>query len=504
MGRAGRPHAGLRGETEHINALARLLGEVTRDLTVRELAERYAGGGKTMWGLYRSGERLVPAHLLEKVINDRVRDEPTRLRLHAEAGRLYALTEARQPRQPAPTKAAQALADAVRAQRQAEADLAECERLIQTLLRIIADLDRADAPGRPADAAAHERLRQVRERLKEAEGTKSEALKAHKEALSTLRDARAAAPETSGAPGGPSVSASATPLTSADMADSADNTRPPPTRTDSLPGDLPPPRGGRPEAADRWNRWRTPAQWAALAALVGLIYLATHSQGSGRQRETATPPLATAVPGDIPSPRTPVAPPRSPSTAVPSTTAPTSASPPPSASSSKAPKRADSPGPARTTPSASRAVVPPAGRTMITNANSDQCLAVPAASTTSGTQVNQFPCGDYPDHYWNVQAVSAGGTGSGYYRILNSHSKQCLSIADASLDAAAAAVQRPCGSSSDQRWRLEKWPDGVRIVNGRSKQCLAVPAASKEIAMPVNQFPCDDYPDHYWMFDVRT
>ncbi|MFF1908745.1 RICIN domain-containing protein [Kitasatospora sp. NPDC058218] len=35
------------------------------------------------------------------------------------------------------------------------------------------------------------------------------------------------------------------------------------------------------------------------------------------------------------------------------------------------------------------------------NGNSQQCLAVSYGSTAPQAPLMQYPCGDYPDHYWD-------------------------------------------------------------------------------------------------------
>ncbi|WP_338498835.1 RICIN domain-containing protein [Streptomyces sp. SJL17-4] len=126
---AGRPQGAWKGGTQAANELARFLREITEGLTVRELAERY-GGGKTAWGQYRSGERIIPLGRLNSIVRDRVRDGRGREAMLQRARRLHdtALT-AEIRKAPAP-----GLDEALR---RAEADLAESGRLVQSLLAII-------------------------------------------------------------------------------------------------------------------------------------------------------------------------------------------------------------------------------------------------------------------------------------------------------------------------------------------------------------------------------
>ncbi|MFD7516789.1 hypothetical protein ACFV85_18535 [Streptomyces niveus] len=88
-GRAGRRQGAPRGRTEQANALASFVLEVTDGVTLRELAERYHVG-KTMWGEYRSGQKLVPLDLLERLVADRTPDEATRVSRTRTARRLHA------------------------------------------------------------------------------------------------------------------------------------------------------------------------------------------------------------------------------------------------------------------------------------------------------------------------------------------------------------------------------------------------------------------------------
>lgn len=140
MARAGRPQGAPKGRTEAANELAEFLREVTRGMTVRELADRY-GGGKTVWSEYRSGARIIALGRLNTVLKDQVRDPRRREGLLAEARRLHDLaltTEA--AGRPAPS--------VTEALRQARADLAESGRLVESLLAMVTLLrERVDDGG---------------------------------------------------------------------------------------------------------------------------------------------------------------------------------------------------------------------------------------------------------------------------------------------------------------------------------------------------------------------
>lgn len=128
-----------------------------------------------------------------------------------------------------------------------------------------------------------------------------------------------------------------------------------PTRAAAAPP-APSPRGnageGGPPAgsvsrAARLRRWRTPAQWAALAALVAVLVIANHIQNSDDRLDTASPlelleqSATPAEPSSFPTgPMAPeeVRPTSSPSSRLPSS-APPSSAPSSSAKASTAPER---------------------------------------------------------------------------------------------------------------------------------------------------------------------
>ncbi|WP_157382691.1 hypothetical protein [Nonomuraea coxensis] len=108
--RAGRPQGGPRGGTEQANALAEFLLDLTAGATVRELAARYHVG-KTLWGEYRAGVKIIPLELLDRLVRDHTPDEDTHRARLATATRLHAAATAAQRAQPAPEAAPGATPD---------------------------------------------------------------------------------------------------------------------------------------------------------------------------------------------------------------------------------------------------------------------------------------------------------------------------------------------------------------------------------------------------------
>ncbi|MFJ9764058.1 RICIN domain-containing protein [Streptomyces erythrochromogenes] len=143
MARAGRPQGAMKGATGAADELARFLVELTAGLTVREMARRY-GGGKTSWGEYRSGVRIIPRGLLNEVVRDRVRDGRGRTALLRRAGRLHDAALVAGAEAGPPPRLDEAL-------RRAEADLAESERIVRQLATLIAAL-LAEQEGAPSEA----------------------------------------------------------------------------------------------------------------------------------------------------------------------------------------------------------------------------------------------------------------------------------------------------------------------------------------------------------------
>ncbi|SEU22004.1 hypothetical protein [Nonomuraea wenchangensis] len=108
--RAGRPQGGPRGSTEQANALAEFLLALTAGSTVRGLAARYHVG-KTLWGEYRAGLKIIPLELLNRLVRDHTPDEDTRRARLATAARLHAAATAAQRPAPAPAAVAEAAGD---------------------------------------------------------------------------------------------------------------------------------------------------------------------------------------------------------------------------------------------------------------------------------------------------------------------------------------------------------------------------------------------------------
>ncbi|MEU9995438.1 hypothetical protein [Streptomyces sp. NPDC050848] len=190
MARSGRPQGAPKGSTEAANELARFLRELTGQLSIRELAERYPKqGSKTLWGEYRSGARIIPLGRLNMVVKDQVRDARGRQAMLAKARRLYeeAMVAEAEGR-PAP-----GLDEALA---QAEKDVADMGRVVKVLLAKIDTLEQGATsggaaggePGAAPDSVVAE-LEQLRLQVSEARQIQEATRQAYTDAQETAQEA---------------------------------------------------------------------------------------------------------------------------------------------------------------------------------------------------------------------------------------------------------------------------------------------------------------------------
>ncbi|GAA4899445.1 RICIN domain-containing protein [Streptomyces coeruleoprunus] len=133
----------------------------------------------------------------------------------------------------------------------------------------------------------------------------------------------------------------------------------------------------------------------------------------------------------------------------------------------------------------------------IVNRNSGQCLAVPGGSTQQGTGLIQWGCGSWNDHYWTFRyAFSSGGLN--YYQLENLNSHQCLAVPGASTQQGTQVIQWPCGTWKDHYWGVRPTSNGAQLVNWNSRQCLAIEGGSLTAGAKAIQWPCGTWRDHYW------
>ncbi|MGW6941590.1 RICIN domain-containing protein [Streptomyces xanthophaeus] len=476
MNRPGRRPGPLKGRTAEANALAQFLRELTAELTVSELEERYRLS-RSVWSEYRSGQKIIPLSRLSPVIEGRFpRDARTRAeqllkarRLHTEAvASMAALAPAAPAADPGP--ASSALTPSTSA---APPAAAAPDPVQDPEPEPDPDPSSERSPGPSSESSSGKaQPAPPREVRQEGEDDNTDGL-------------------------------------SADNAPTSQD----PAPAKAAPASQPPPAPRR--RTERFRRWRTPAQWAALAALVAVLVIANSEDRANDKADVASP--SELGPGQIqdgdPS-TSPEPDPAGPTTPDPSEPAasepPASQAAPPAA----APVTPSAPPTATPQPSAdgngeqgARAPgIPVSGPVWIVNRNSGFCLAVPQASTKI-VDLNQFACGNYPDHFWRLEPMGRG-TGQ-LYRVVNDNSGLCAAVPAADKAAGVVINQYPCGDHRDHLWRLDR--DGAdeagrplyRIVNENSRLCMTVAGADTRQTAAVVQTPCGSQPERQWRLTAR-
>ncbi|PKV83252.1 RICIN domain-containing protein [Streptomyces sp. TLI_146] len=516
--------------------MAGFLGDLTAELTVRELAQRY-GGGKTMWSDYRSGARIIPLGRLNSVVRDRVRDGRGRQALLQRAHRLHEAALVAEAEAGPGLKLDEAL-------RRAEADLAEAEGLVRSLLslvgRLLGDKEdlRAGAPEpeqrRGAPEAADTSAPDAEEGSEAtADGLVDRALRQLEAVRSLRRGARhilgqARAESRAALPAGSTASVAAGTdlvLALARTADALADTgheveclwrehraaEGPPLqgvvleRTDRpsaapviaqtplppLPYDITPPApvpadaaGQLVVAAPRGGRVRSSLAVTAVLAVFTVLAVAVSAATAvvvvERERPAAPAPASREVQPYLLQYQSPSA--DTGRSATPLTTPPGSptsvAAPPPTATR-----------PAATTAPAQGGgfVAPP----------SPPAAAKPAATgpTPAPTSTPEAP--DAPN---------------GLFRLANAGSHLCLAVPAGTPAPADGMVQSGCGENPAQQWHLTRetaGPPAVYSVRNRlSGLCLSVQGARVENDVSVTHYLCGDrqglFPDQFWTLRYRS
>ncbi|MGW7462062.1 RICIN domain-containing protein [Streptomyces sp. NPDC054797] len=137
------------------------------------------------------------------------------------------------------------------------------------------------------------------------------------------------------------------------------------------------------------------------------------------------------------------------------------------------------------------------------NVNSGQCLAVPGGSMDPGTGLIQWPCGGWMDHKWHLKAAFTAD-GLQYFQIMNGNSGQCMALPGGSTEAGTQVIQWPCGDWKDHYWGAEFTNQGVRLKNWNSGQCLSVPGGSGTAGEKVIQWPCGGWLDQSWRYESSS
>ncbi|MFK8908255.1 RICIN domain-containing protein [Streptomyces sp. YS-3] len=531
--------------------MAGFLGELTAELTVRELAERY-GGSKTTWSDYRSGARVIPLGRLNSVVRDRVRDPRGRQTLLQRAHRLHEAALVAEAEAGPDLKLDEAL-------RRAEADLAEAEGLVRSLLALLSALlgnnevfraavpdpeqrpserGRADtsAPTTPSPSAAPEADAHSDPA---ADGLVDRALR-QLEIVRFLHDGarqilgRARAENRAALPTGSTTSLTAGTdlvLALARTADALAHTgheverlwQEHRTTTDEPLRGVVLERTDRPSVAQVIAHTALPPlpygifppTPAVTGATTGLIAVVEPHRRPVRSSLGVAAVLAVftvlavavsaatavvVVGRERPAAPAPISrdvqpyrvqylpsPGDTARSAPPVTTPPASPSPVSPSSVSQNPPKA-SPPVAPTVPA-------PGGGFLAPPSPKVPVVPAPSNSTSPPAQTPEVP--DAPN---------------GLFRLANAGSHLCLSVSPQSQGPAAGMVQTGCGENPEQQWHLTReaaGPPAVYSIRNRSSGlCLSVEGARVDNDVPVTHYLCGDrqglFPDQFWTLRYRS
>ncbi|MFJ6013703.1 RICIN domain-containing protein [Streptomyces sp. NPDC092952] len=143
----------------------------------------------------------------------------------------------------------------------------------------------------------------------------------------------------------------------------------------------------------------------------------------------------------------------------------------------------------------------------IVNRRSGLCLAVPGGSQAPAEQLNQFTCGAWADHFWNVEYKFKDSNLDRWYYIKNKNSDMCLSVDAARTESNAPVTQYPCGGHPDQYWKISGWEfrengqliSGEALINWNSGLCMAPLGGSSANTAPIIQTSCASASDRIWL-----
>ncbi len=118
--------------------------------------------------------------------------------------------------------------------------------------------------------------------------------------------------------------------------------------------------------------------------------------------------------------------------------------------------------------------------------HSGKCLDIANVSQTDGAALTQYPCGSGTNQQFRLQ--SAGG---GYYQVIARHSDKCLDVSDNSTADGTAVVQWGCNAGQNQQWSVVDVGSGYsRLVARHSGKCLDLPGSAQD-NVAFKQYPCN-------------
>ena len=142
------------------------------------------------------------------------------------------------------------------------------------------------------------------------------------------------------------------------------------------------------------------------------------------------------------------------------------------------------------------------GRYLLVNRMSSKVMAVPLASTTTGTYLRQYVNTNATSQQWNVTPVDSrvGGDFS-YFTMTNVNSNMAVDVLNFSLDDGAAVQQYTDNKNSNQQWYLDYVGDGwFYIRNRQSAKCLEVASPYVNAGASIQQREKTGTTNQQWRF----
>jgi hypothetical protein len=134
------------------------------------------------------------------------------------------------------------------------------------------------------------------------------------------------------------------------------------------------------------------------------------------------------------------------------------------------------------------------------------CVDVLDASTTSGADLQVYPCGPGKrSQEWTVVPIDE----QTHVELVNENSKMCMAVLDANdMAPGQLVIQEPCadnGTQQNQLWNIVLAPPGMsgtRIVSLASGQCLDLPYGAAASVFHLQQYYCTaDDPAQGWVLN---
>ncbi len=126
--------------------------------------------------------------------------------------------------------------------------------------------------------------------------------------------------------------------------------------------------------------------------------------------------------------------------------------------------------------------------------HSGKCLDVADESMVDRANIIQWTCGSSHNQRWRLNEVQPG-----YFQIKALHSSRCLDVASSSMEDGANVVQWSCLAADNQLWRRQQEADGsFTLIAKHSGKCLDVAEWSTEDGGEIQQWECTGRDNQKW------